>query len=89
MHSRTSNRIDERSAIALNKDKVEPQAGAGMSRFGSIEILEVDWTKLSDAAIVERLVAGGASRLTAQRIVAIERGEAETGRARAHAQARR
>jgi len=34
---------------------------------------------------VEQLVADGASRLTAQRIVEIERGKAETGRARRHA----
>jgi hypothetical protein len=33
---------------------------------------------------VEQLVAGGASRLTAQRIVEIERGTAEAGRARRH-----
>ena len=38
---------------------------------------------------VERLVAGGASRLTAERLVAIERGDAEPGRARRHALARR
>jgi hypothetical protein len=37
---------------------------------------------------VERLVADGASRLTAERIVAIERGLAEVGRARRHTTAR-
>jgi hypothetical protein len=60
-----------------------------VSRFGRIEIPDADAMTLSDAAIVERLVAGGASRLTAQRIVAIERGEAETGRARQHTHRRR
>ena len=40
-------------------------------------------------ALVERLVASGASRLTAERIVAIERGEAAPGRARRHTQSRR
>ena len=35
-------------------------------------------------ATVERLVADGASRLTAERIVAIERGLEEVGRARRH-----
>jgi hypothetical protein len=38
---------------------------------------------------VERLVHGGASRLTAERIVEIERGHAEIGRARPHSMARR
>jgi hypothetical protein len=37
---------------------------------------------------VERLVADGASRLTAERIVAIERGVETVGRARRHAVAR-
>jgi hypothetical protein len=44
--------------------------------------------KLGGAAAVERLVAGGASRLTAERIVAIERGLAEPGRARRHVTSR-
>jgi len=35
------------------------------------------------------LVADGASRLTAERIIAIERGDAEPGRARRHTQSRR
>jgi hypothetical protein len=37
---------------------------------------------------VDRLVEEGASRLTAERIVAIERGLAEVGRARRHPMAR-
>jgi hypothetical protein len=48
-----------------------------------------DANAVRDLTLVERLVAGGASRLTAERMVAIERGEAEPGRARRHAQARR
>jgi len=36
------------------------------------------------AMTVERLVADGASRLTAERIVAIERGLERVGRARRH-----
>ena len=39
--------------------------------------------------LVQRLVAGGASRLTAERIAAIKRGDAEPGRARRHPQSRR
>jgi hypothetical protein len=56
--------------------------------FGGIEITARDMKTLSSATIVERLVFGGASRLTAERIVAIERG-AEPGRARPHTNARR
>jgi hypothetical protein len=37
---------------------------------------------------VDRLVEAGASRLTAERIVAIERGLAEAGRARRHTTSR-
>jgi hypothetical protein len=47
-----------------------------------------DVKKLSGPAEVERLVADGTSRLTAERIVAIERGLAEPGRARRHVPSR-
>lgn len=52
-----------------------------------------DWSDargnpLEDSAVVDRLVARGASRLTAERIVAIERGRAEPGRARRRPQSR-
>lgn len=50
---------------------------------------ETDANRLEDSAFVERLVADGASRLTAERIVAIQQGGAEPGRARRHTQARR
>jgi hypothetical protein len=60
-----------------------------MVRFGTIEIAEADAKRLSSATLVERLVANGASRLTAQRMVEIERGSAEPGRARPHTTARR
>jgi hypothetical protein len=40
------------------------------------------------AEMVDRLVTNGTSRVAAHRIVAIELGEAEPGRARRHAQAR-
>jgi hypothetical protein len=45
--------------------------------------------KISAAAAVERLVADGTSRLSAERIVAIEQGLAEPGRARTHVMSRR
>lgn len=58
-------------------------------RFGSIEISTNEVKQLDDDGLIERLVAGGMSRLSAARVVAIERGGAEPGRARVHAQARR
>jgi hypothetical protein len=44
---------------------------------------------MSNAAIVAMLVASGTSRLTAERIVEVERDGADAGRARAHLQSRR
>jgi len=60
-----------------------------VTRFGETEITSADMQTLSRATIIDRLVAGGASRLTAARIVAIGRGTAEPGRARPHTNARR
>jgi hypothetical protein len=62
---------------------------AGLIRFGRVEISEVELKGLNDFALRERLIAGGISRLSAERIVAIERGKAECGRARPHRQAHR
>jgi hypothetical protein len=69
---------------------------AGRNRNGSkvedavsIEISESELKLMSDSALVARLVARGVSRLTAVRVVEIQRGEAELGRARPHATARR
>jgi hypothetical protein len=59
-----------------------------VERFGRPLPSEADTKRLDRSAHVERLVAGGVSRLTAERIVAIERGEAEPGRARRHTQSR-
>jgi hypothetical protein len=44
---------------------------------------------LSKATVVTRLVESGVSRLTAERIVEIEHGSAEPGRARTHTTSRR
>jgi hypothetical protein len=44
---------------------------------------------LSDAMIVERLVESGVSRLSAERIVEVNRSDNEPGRARRHAQGHR
>jgi hypothetical protein len=46
-------------------------------------------SQLRDWEVVDRLVEAGSSRLTAERIVEIERGEAEPGRARPHGMSRR
>jgi hypothetical protein len=55
-----------------------------VGRFGKVEITAAEVAGLSD---VEQLVARGASRLTAERMIAIEQGD-EPGRARPHKQAR-
>jgi hypothetical protein len=60
----------------------------GIARLRRIGITEAAAKKLSSSALVDRLVASGISRLSAERIVAIERG-AEPGRARNHSKARR
>jgi hypothetical protein len=53
-----------------------------MATYGRLEIPDAEAKRLSDEEIVERLVDEGCSRLTAERIVAIERGEGEATRAR-------
>jgi hypothetical protein len=58
-------------------------------RLAEIEISEADLNTLSTPVLVDRLVARGFSRLTAQRFVEIQRGTGEAGRARPHAVARR
>jgi hypothetical protein len=58
-------------------------------RLASIEISRSDLQLLSTTALVARLVAGGVSRLTAERFIEIQRGSAEAGRARRHALSRR
>ncbi len=60
-----------------------------MVRFGNLEIPDEEAEKLSNAAIAALLVANGTSKLTAARIVELERTKAEPSRARAHSQSRR
>jgi hypothetical protein len=62
---------------------------ASVLRFGRVEMSEAELQGLSDSGLRDRLVAGGISRLSAERIVAIARGKAECGRARAHGPLRR
>jgi len=56
--------------------------------FGKLEIPDAEAEKLTDSAIVARLVEAGHSRLTAERIVAIEREQEQPTRARRHTQSR-
>jgi hypothetical protein len=63
----------------------EPKTGV----LAGIVISDADLESLSSDALVSRLVAGGVSRLTAERCVEIHRGTAEPGRARPHTVARR
>jgi hypothetical protein len=61
----------------------------GVTTFGRLEFADPDVDSLSDTMIVLRLVESGVSRLSAERIVAVQRGEVEPGRARRHTQAHR
>ena len=63
--------LHERSSMDRNRRFVQLHDRETMERLRSIDR-------------VEELVAEGRSRLTAQRIVEIERGRAEAGRARRH-----
>jgi hypothetical protein len=78
-------------AAPLHGDKPMPldlPPSAGKLRFATIGITEAQMRELSSATLVDRLVATGSSRLSAERIVAIERGLADAGRARSHAKGR-
>ena len=52
------------------------------------DVSEAEAQRLDRSALAEKLVARGASRLTAERLAAILKGEADVGRARRRAQAR-
>jgi len=54
-----------------------------------IQLAVREMTALSNAMVVERLVDAGISRLSAQRIVEVERQACEPGRARTHTMSRR
>jgi hypothetical protein len=59
------------------------------NRLEALSLSEAELSRLHDWEVVDLLVEAGSSRLTAARIVAIERGEAEPSRARPHGKARR
>jgi hypothetical protein len=54
-----------------------------------IQLAVKEMNALSNAMVVERLVESGISRLSAARIVEIERSASEPSRARAHTTSRR
>jgi hypothetical protein len=56
--------------------------------LGRVGLSDEEAKALTSGALVDRLVAVGISRLSAERMVAIERGTAKVGRARAHPTAR-
>jgi hypothetical protein len=60
-----------------------------IGRVERVGISDSDMEALSTAVLVDRLVAGGVSRLTAERFLEIQRGSAEAGRARPHLLSRR
>jgi hypothetical protein len=64
-------------------------AGEKARPVESVEISESDLRLVSASVLVARLVAGGVSRLTAERFVELRQGDAESGRARPHATSRR
>jgi hypothetical protein len=61
----------------------------GFKLFGKLEIADSELRLLTNAMIVERLVASGVSRLSAGRIVDVQRGDVEPGRARRHSHSHR
>jgi hypothetical protein len=60
-----------------------------IGRIERIGMSEPEMEGLSATVLIARLVAGGVSRLTAERFVEIQRGSAEAGRARPHTLSRR
>jgi hypothetical protein len=62
---------------------------ADFTLFGELGIADSEVRFLSNAMIVERLVESGVSRLSAERIVEVQRGDVEPGRARRHSQSHR
>jgi hypothetical protein len=69
--------------------RLEVEKRDGVTLFGTLKIADSEMQSLSNEAIAERLVDYGVSRLSAERIVAVLRGDVEPGRARRHAQGHR
>jgi hypothetical protein len=69
--------------------QLQEEGKVGFTLFGALEIADSELRFLSNAMIVERLVASGVSRVSADRIVAVQRGQVEPGRARRHGHSHR
>jgi hypothetical protein len=76
--------LEERNLMRAADVPVSP----GFARFGPTDITEADMKNSGAAVLIERLVAGGISHLSAERMLAIKRG-AEPSRARTRLQSRR
>jgi hypothetical protein len=83
----------ERAGASLSARSLQREGAAiqaleekrhGVTTFGKLEIADSEVNWLSNAMIVQRLVESGVSRLSAERIVAVQRDEVEPGRARRH-----
>jgi hypothetical protein len=70
--------------LALKQGEAAASAGLASSQFGSLSLTDLQLSRLRDWEVVDLLIEAGSSRLTAERMVEIERGEAEPGRARRH-----
>jgi hypothetical protein len=66
-----------------------PADGSKTDPLTDILLSESELAELSPGVLVDRLVARGISRLTAERFVEIQRGTGEPGRARSHPVSRR
>jgi hypothetical protein len=69
--------------------RLEDETREGVTLFGALGIANSELRLLSDDMLMERLVESGISRLSAARIVAVQRGGVEPGRARRHSQSHR
>jgi hypothetical protein len=70
--------------LALEQGEAHASAGLASSQFRSLSRTDSQLSRLRDWEVVDLLIEAGSSRLTAERMVEIERGEAEPGRARRH-----
>jgi hypothetical protein len=70
----------------LDEGEAPASAGLASSQFRSLRFTDSELRRFRDwEVVIDLLIEAGSSRLTAERIVEIERGEAEPGRARHHA----
>jgi hypothetical protein len=70
--------------LALEQGEAAASARLVSSQFRSLSLTDSEVSRLRDWEVVDLLITAGSSRLTAERMVEIERGVAEPGRARRH-----